>query len=61
MLGTDKEPGIYVRTLNDLFRAIEETSDDMLYSVSMSYLEVMSFSLQSGITDQLMQTTLNVW
>jgi len=40
MLGTDKEPGIYVQTLNDLFRAIEETSDDMLYSVSMSYLEV---------------------
>lgn len=40
MLGTDKEPGIYVRTLNDLFHAIEETSDDMLYSVSMSYLEV---------------------
>lgn len=40
MLGTDQEPGIYVRTLNDLFRAIEETSDDMLYSVSMSYLEV---------------------
>nr|XP_057922601.1 kinesin-like protein KIF19 isoform X2 [Doryrhamphus excisus] len=40
MLGTDKEPGIYVRTLNDLFRAIEETSDDMMYSVSMSYLEI---------------------
>ncbi|XP_060884595.1 kinesin-like protein KIF19 [Labrus mixtus] len=40
MLGTDKEPGIYVRTLNDLFRAIEETSDDMSYSVSMSYLEI---------------------
>ena len=40
MLGTDKEPGIYVQTLNDLFRAIEETSDDMQYSVSMSYLEV---------------------
>lgn len=48
MLGTDKEPGIYVRTLNDLFRAIEETSDDMLYSVSMSYLEV---SIASSITD----------
>lgn len=44
MLGTDKEPGIYVRTLNDLFRAIEETSDDMLYSVSMSYLEVRASS-----------------
>ncbi|XP_056153497.1 kinesin-like protein KIF19 [Lampris incognitus] len=40
MLGTDKEPGIYVRTMNDLFRAIEETSDDMQYSVSMSYLEI---------------------
>jgi len=40
MLGTDKEPGIYVRTLNDLFRAIEDTSDDMQYSVTMSYLEV---------------------
>ncbi|XP_061667078.1 kinesin-like protein KIF19 isoform X2 [Syngnathoides biaculeatus] len=40
MLGTDKEHGIYVRTLNDLFRAIEETSDDMMYSVSMSYLEI---------------------
>ncbi|KAM6951234.1 kinesin-like protein KIF19 [Aplochiton taeniatus] len=40
MLGTDREPGIYVRTLNDLFRAIEETSDDMQYSVTMSYLEI---------------------
>ncbi|XP_019371431.1 PREDICTED: kinesin-like protein KIF19 isoform X1 [Gavialis gangeticus] len=40
MLGTDQEPGIYVRTLNDLFRAIEETSDDMEYEVSMSYLEI---------------------
>ncbi|MBN3307612.1 KIF19 protein, partial [Amia calva] len=40
MLGTDREPGIYVRTLNDLFHAIEETSDDMKYSVSMSYLEI---------------------
>ncbi|KAF6298778.1 kinesin family member 19 [Rhinolophus ferrumequinum] len=40
MLGTDHEPGIYVRTLNDLFRAIEETSNDMEYDVSMSYLEI---------------------
>lgn len=40
MLGTDREPGIYVRTLDDLFRAIEETSSDMEYEVSMSYLEV---------------------
>nr|XP_014350218.1 PREDICTED: kinesin-like protein KIF19 isoform X2 [Latimeria chalumnae] len=40
MLGTDYEPGIYVRTLNDLFRVIEETSDDMEYKVTMSYLEI---------------------
>ncbi|XP_051014952.1 kinesin-like protein KIF19 [Acomys russatus] len=40
MLGTDHEPGIYVQTLNDLFRAIEETSNDMEYEVSMSYLEI---------------------
>ncbi|XP_070973567.1 kinesin-like protein KIF19 [Oncorhynchus clarkii lewisi] len=40
MLGTDREPGIYVRTLNDLFKAIEETSDDMQYNISMSYLEI---------------------
>ncbi|XP_054449255.1 kinesin-like protein KIF19 [Pteronotus mesoamericanus] len=40
MLGTDHEPGIYVRTLNDLFRAIEDTSNDMEYEVSMSYLEI---------------------
>ncbi|XP_077407238.1 kinesin-like protein KIF19 isoform X2 [Vanacampus margaritifer] len=46
MLGTDKEPGIYVRTLNDLFRAIEETSDNMMYSVSMSYLEIYNEMIQ---------------
>ncbi|GCC37763.1 hypothetical protein chiPu_0016270 [Chiloscyllium punctatum] len=40
MLGTDYEPGIYLRTLNDLFKCIEETSDDMEYTVSMSYLEI---------------------
>ncbi|XP_049625895.1 kinesin-like protein KIF19 [Suncus etruscus] len=40
MLGTDHEPGIYVRTINDLFRAIEDSSDDMEYEVSMSYLEI---------------------
>ncbi|ELK37066.1 Kinesin-like protein KIF19, partial [Myotis davidii] len=42
MLGTDHEPGIYARTLDDLFRAIEETSTDMEYEVSMSYLETQN-------------------
>ncbi|XP_076779629.1 kinesin-like protein KIF19 isoform X5 [Arvicanthis niloticus] len=41
MLGMDAEPGIYLQTLTDLFQAIEETQDNMEYSVSMSYLEIM--------------------
>ncbi|XP_006889798.1 PREDICTED: kinesin-like protein KIF19-like [Elephantulus edwardii] len=40
MLGMDAEPGIYLQTLTDLFQALEETSDNMDYSVSMSYLEI---------------------
>ncbi|XP_053512973.1 kinesin-like protein KIF19 [Artibeus jamaicensis] len=40
MLGMDTEPGIYLRTLTDLFQAIEGTCDNADYSVSMSYLEV---------------------
>ncbi|XP_071976434.1 kinesin-like protein KIF19 isoform X1 [Engystomops pustulosus] len=40
MLGMDGEPGIFIRTLTDLFRTIQEISDNMEYSVSMSYLEI---------------------
>ncbi|KAG8145751.1 hypothetical protein E2320_012239 [Naja naja] len=40
MLGTDSEPGIYIRTLHDLFQAIEATGDGQNYLVCMSYLEV---------------------
>ncbi|XP_056392265.1 kinesin-like protein KIF19 isoform X2 [Hyla sarda] len=40
MLGMDGEPGIFYRTLSDLFRTIEEISDSTDYSVSMSYLEI---------------------
>ncbi|KAL2086630.1 hypothetical protein ACEWY4_017689 [Coilia grayii] len=40
MLGIDSEPGIYVRTLNDLFKAIEACKEDMDCSVYMSYLEI---------------------
>lgn len=40
MLGTDGEPGICARTLGELFQAIEDTSGDVEYEVSMSYLEV---------------------
>ena len=40
MLGTDDEPGIMARGLNDLFVEMDRTRDEMKYKVSMSYLEV---------------------
>ncbi|XP_056595539.1 kinesin-like protein KIF19 [Triplophysa dalaica] len=40
MLGLDSEPGIYIRTLNDLFKSIEDTTEDMDCSVYMSYIEI---------------------
>ncbi|KAM5274440.1 kinesin-like protein KIF19 [Ctenodactylus gundi] len=53
MLGTDHEPGIYVRTLNDLFHAIEETSSDMEYEVSMSYLEIYNEMIRDLLNPSL--------
>ncbi|KAL0598202.1 Kinesin-like protein KIF19 [Plecturocebus cupreus] len=53
MLGTDHEPGIYVRTLNDLFRAIEETSNNMEYEVSMSYLEIYNEMIRDLLNPSL--------
>lgn len=50
MLGMDTEPGIYLRTLTDLFQAIEEARDHADCSVSMSYLEV---SLPAGLLGDL--------
>ncbi|XP_035757227.1 kinesin-like protein KIF19 [Egretta garzetta] len=40
MLGTDCEPGIYICALDDLFKALEATTEEMDYRVSMSYLEI---------------------
>ncbi|XP_052629369.1 kinesin-like protein KIF19 [Harpia harpyja] len=40
MLGTDCEPGIYIRTLGDLFKVLEAATEEMDYTVSMSYLEI---------------------
>lgn len=53
MLGTDREPGIYIRTLNDLFKAIEETSDDMEYEVIMSYLEIYNEMIRDLLNPSL--------
>ncbi|XP_063312404.1 kinesin-like protein KIF19 [Pelobates fuscus] len=53
MLGTDREPGIYIRTLNDLFKAIEETSDDMEYEVSMCYMEIYNEMIRDLLNPSL--------
>jgi len=45
MLGTDDDPGIMARTLNDLFVSMEKTSEDMKYKVTMSYLEVRTLCI----------------
>ena len=47
MVGTDDDPGIMVRALNDLFFSMEKTSDDMKYKVTMSYLEVCKSGLKN--------------
>ncbi|NWS98151.1 KIF19 protein, partial [Mionectes macconnelli] len=40
MLGTDSEPGIYIRALDDLFKGLGATAGEVDYTVSMSYLEI---------------------
>ena len=42
MLGTDVEPGIMALTLNDLYKEMERTKGEQMYTVKMSYLEVTS-------------------
>ncbi|NXK97621.1 KIF19 protein, partial [Formicarius rufipectus] len=46
MLGTDSEPGIYVRALDDLFKGLEATAEEMDYTVSMSYLEIYNEAIR---------------
>lgn len=56
MLGTDQEPGIMARTLNDLFYEMDKTKEDMKYKVSMSYLEVSKSRVifyQDGIWEEV--------
>ena len=40
MLGTQDNPGIYSRALNDLFKLVAQYEEENIYAVSMSYLEV---------------------
>lgn len=57
MLGTDDDPGIMAKGLNDLFVEMEKTREEMKYKVSMSYLEIYNEMIRdllnptSGILD----------
>ncbi|XP_029871358.1 kinesin-like protein KIF19 isoform X3 [Aquila chrysaetos chrysaetos] len=53
MLGTDGEPGICARTLGELFQAIEDTSGDVEYEVSMSYLEIYNEMIRDLLNPSL--------
>ncbi|XP_059684383.1 kinesin-like protein KIF19 [Gavia stellata] len=53
MLGTHSEPGICARTLGDLFQAIEDTSGDTEYEVSMSYLEIYNEMIRDLLNPSL--------
>ncbi|XP_022092516.1 kinesin-like protein KIF19 [Acanthaster planci] len=46
MLGTDNEPGIMARALNDLFDAMDARSEDSVYKVTMSYLEIYNENIR---------------
>lgn len=43
MLGTQNNPGIYSRALNDLFLLVAKYEEENVNSVSMSYLEVSNY------------------
>ncbi|XP_018410942.1 PREDICTED: kinesin-like protein KIF19 [Nanorana parkeri] len=56
MLGMDCESGIYIQTLNDLFKAIKDNGKSMECSVSLSYLEIYNETIRdllspSGVLD----------
>ncbi|NXK06984.1 KIF19 protein, partial [Herpetotheres cachinnans] len=53
MMGTDGEPGICVCTLADLFQAIEDTSGDVEYEVSVSYLEIYNETIRDLLNPSL--------
>jgi len=45
MLGRDDDQGIMVQALTELFYLMGQTQDELIYRVTMSYLEVSYFVL----------------
>ena len=58
MLGTNQDHGIMVLTLNDLFHKINETQEDKIYRVTMSYLEVKPCSSVPNMSECFMDLPL---
>ena len=50
MLGTQDNPGIYSRALNDLFLLVAKYEEENVYNVSMSYLEVSQHVIFKGLS-----------
>ncbi|XP_024875827.1 kinesin-like protein KIF19 [Temnothorax curvispinosus] len=46
MVGTSSNPGIMVRALNDIFLATKKLSDDMEFTVTMSYMEIYNENIR---------------
>ncbi len=40
MLGSKEDPGVMYRTMNELFKRMEEAKEEKEFSVAFSYLEV---------------------
>ncbi|NXX38984.1 KIF19 protein, partial [Tricholaema leucomelas] len=53
MLGTDGELGICARTLAELFQTIEDSSSDVEYEVSLSYLEIYNEMIRDLLSPSL--------
>ena len=43
MLGCGGDPGVMYRTMNELFRLMDEVKDEKVFEIAFSYLEVSFF------------------
>ena len=53
MLGVEEDPGVMIRTMDELFRRVEECRDSKVVDVTISYLEVYNETIRDLLTDTL--------
>lgn len=57
MLGTDEDPGIMFRAIENIFSSMARNSEELMYKASMSYLEIYNENVRdllnpsSGVLD----------